>query len=308
MLIGFLLALTMLELLVRIDAHNLPDPQLWSTPETQFKVDQIRARGHADTVVVGSSIVDVGLDPTRLGTNAYNGSLGAASIGMVAAFTRGVVLPELDPQTIVVGISSRELNANVPALPGIERRFLSSPGARHALGTETLLDRADRVLSDVFYLSRYRTALRKPDTWFGNAKPEWDGTITRSDGMYLGFLTESYHDEPAVLARFRNGALHDFQLGAEEMATLRSLLVDMHAQGRRVLLLAVPVSQDYIDAYPNGIDDHDRFLAAVQTLADETGAGFLSAGVWDRSLMADPLHSNGAGNKRLSSMAAAALR
>lgn len=306
-LIGFAIVLTMLEISVRLFASHLAEPQLWSTPEAQAKVDQIRARKHAGLAIVGSSVVDVSLDPTRLGPDAYNAALGAGSIGMVAAFTRSVVVPDLDPKTIVVGISSRELNPNAPDLAAIEQRFLDSPGERQALGTETLLDRADRLLSDVSYLSRYRTALRNPQSWFGHKGPVWDDKITRDDGMYLGFLDEPYHDDPAVLARFRNGALHRFRLGDRQLSELRSLLVDLRSQGRRVLLVAVPVTQDYVNAYPNGRADHERFLSAVRSMAQDTGVGFLSAGVWDRSLMADPLHANGAGNQRLTRLVAAAL-
>lgn len=306
-LAGFGITLVILELAVRLFAGHLPPPQLWSTPEAQFKVDQIRHWGPADVAIVGSSIVDVGIDPSVLGPTAYNASLGAASIGMVSAFTRSVVIPDLDPTTVIVGIASRELNRNAPDLPAIEGQFLAAPGARQALGTETLLDRADRLLSDVSYLARYRTVLRQPKTWFGDPQRSWDGTVTRRDGLYLGFLDDRYHDEPAVLARFRNGALHDFQLGSTQMATLQDLLTDLHDQGRRVLLVSVPVTQDYIDAYPHGLADHERFVAAARSIATDSGAAFIDAGVWDRSLMADPLHSNGAGNRRLSAMVAKAL-
>ena len=61
--VGFALILVTLELTVRLAAGHLSPPQLWSTPEAQLKVDQVRARGHADAVILGSSIVDVSIDP-----------------------------------------------------------------------------------------------------------------------------------------------------------------------------------------------------------------------------------------------------
>lgn len=304
---SLVVTVTVLELAVRAGAAHLPQPQRWSTPETQFKVNQIDTRGRADLAIVGSSIVDVGLDPSVLGANAYNAALGAASIGMAADFTRAVVIPHLDPKVVVVGISSRELNANAPGQAGIEQQFRASPGAKQALGTETRLDRADRLLSEVSYLARYRSILREPTSWFGDAKASWDGTITRSDGLYLGFLNEPYHGDAAVLTKLRNGSVHDFALGAAQKGVLRRLLVDLRAQGRRVILVSVPVTQDYVDLYPRGLADHQTYVEAVRSLAADVGVEFVDAGIWDRSLMADPLHSNRAGNQRLSALVAARL-
>ncbi len=239
--------------------------------------------------------------PSALAGDAYNAALGSATIGMVAAFTRAVVVPDLDPDVVVVGISSRELNANAPEQDAIESRFFDASELRHRLGTESILDRADRVLGDVFEVVRYRSVLRDPENWI-DPTPAWDGSITRDDGLFLDFLDSTYHDDPTVLRRMRYGALRDFEIGSDQVATLRRLLTDLRRGGRRVLLLATPVSQDYVDQYPRGAADHERYLATVSDLADEVGVEFASAGVWDDAYMADPLHTNGAGARRLTQL------
>ncbi|HEU5082085.1 MAG TPA: hypothetical protein VFU14_02005 [Acidimicrobiales bacterium] len=305
-LLGVLLAVLVAEGAVRAAADRLPDPQRWSTPETQYKVDQIAGRAGVRTVAVGSSVVDVALDPEALGPDAYNAALGAASIGMVDTFTRQVVVPRLDPEVVVVGVSSRELNRNAPEQRRIEADFLDAPAVRELLATESTLDTAERVAGEVSALVRYRSVLRDPESWL-DPQPAWDDTVTSADGLYLGFLEESYEAGPAVLRRLRRGPLHAFEVGDRQVATLRALLSDLRSQGRRVLLVATPVTRDYVDLLPGGQADHERFTALAERVARRAGAEFVDAGVWPERLMADPLHVNRAGVQRFSDLIATAL-
>lgn len=294
------------ELGVRAIDHRLPEPQRWSTPETQFKVGQMNVVGAVELVGVGSSVVDVAFDPTAVGREAYNAALGAGTMGMVSAFTRDVVIPALDPETVVVGVNPRELNANAPGLADIERRFFDAPAARETFGHESLLDTVDRLAGEISYLVRYRSVLRDPDNLI-DPKPPWGGAITGSSGMYRGMLDAEYNGGPEAIRRLRNGPLHDFELGERQRAELHALLEELRTDGRRVLLVTAPVTDDLVAVYPGGRADHDRFVLAMETLAREVGVEFLATGIWDESLMADPLHTNGAGARRFTEMVAAAL-
>lgn len=305
-ILGLLLVVLVAEGTVRVAADRLPDPQRWSTPETQYKVAQIAALGEARTVAVGSSVVDVALDPEVLGPDAYNAALGAASIGMVDTFTREVVLPRLDPDVVVVGLSSRELNQNAPEQRRIEADFLDAPAVRHLLGTESALGAAERVAGDVSQLVRYRSVLRDPDNWV-DPRPAWDGTVTGPRGLYLGFLGQHYDGGPAVLRRLQRGSLHDYEVGERQVATLRALLAELRSQGRRVLLVTTPVTRDYVDLLPGGAAAHERFTALAEQVASHAGAEFVDAGVWPDAFMADPLHVNRAGVERFSDLIATAL-
>ena len=305
--VGFVLTLLLLEAVVRVGESGLPAPQRWSTPETQYKVGQIGDLDDIDTVIVGSSIVDVSIDASVLGPGTYNAALGAAPVSMYAAFTDLVVVPELDPDTVVVGVASRELNANAPEQRRLEADFFDAAAMKELQGTEGILDTADRVASDVSALVRNRVVLRDPGRWFAGADADWDGTITADDGLYLGFLDGDYRADDQLLNGLRRGALHDWELGEREVAILRGLLTDLVAADRRVVLLVTPVTADYVSVYPNGPGQHEVFLDAVRDLAAETGVELLEAGIWGPEDMADPLHTNGAGTDRLTAMVAAHL-
>lgn len=304
---GLVSVLLVAELAVRGAAAHLPEPQVWSTPETQYKVEQMAGLGPVETVFTGSSVVDVGVDPSLLDRPAYNGALGAASIGMVADFTLGHVVPQLDPATVVVGLSSRELNPNSPEQQATEEAFRDAPAVRRMLGTESVLDRLQRTLGDVSHVVRYRSVLRDPGSWL-DGDPSWDDRLTRRDGLYLGFLDEPYRAPDQLLRRLRAGALHDFAIGDGPVATLRDLLTELREDGRQVLLVATPVTQDYVEAHPHGARDHDQFTATIAALARDLDIPLLSSGVWDTSFMADPLHVNRAGAARLSRAIRQALR
>ena len=292
---------------VRVAAGPLPEPQVWSTPEIQYKVGLLDDHEPVDVALVGSSVVDVSVDASELGRPAFNAALGAASIGMVADFTRAVVVPELDPEVVVIGVTSRELNENAREPKEIEARFRDAPAVREALGTESTFDRIVRWASDLSALVRYRAALRDPDVWFGNATPEWGSELTDDDGVYLGFEDVAYRTVDDAGAPLGAAAVEDFHIGARESETLRSLIADLVADGRHVLLVATPVSDDYVALHPRGVADHRAFVRTLSTMADREGVPFLAAGIWEDRVFADPLHVNAAGQRRLTELVRDAL-
>jgi hypothetical protein len=257
--------------------------------------------------LVGSSVVDVSIDPGELGAPGFNAALGAGSMGMVADFTRAVVVPRLDPRIVVVGVTSRELNDNALDQAGVERRFRDAPAVREALGTESLLDRVERLAGDVSALVEYRSVLRDPDNWLGDPPTPWGPELTAPDGLYLGFLDAAYRLDEATRGRLGGAALRDFSVGGAKLRALRSLIGDLTAAGRHVLLVATPVSDDFVALHPRGTDDDQDFRDALRTVADAEGVPLVDAGVWDRSLFADPLHVNRAGMERFTAQVRSAL-
>jgi hypothetical protein len=290
------------ELAVRAVSGSLPEPQLWSTPEIQYKVELIDESDGVEVALAGSSVIDVSVDPTELGRPAFNAALGAASIGMVADFTRDVAVPRLDPEVVVIGLTSRELNANSLEQAAIEERFRDAPAVREAMGTESLVDLVARRASDLSALVRYRSVLRDPDTWLGQTDREWGSQITSDSGLYLGFLDSAYRFDEVNRRSLGRGALRDFEVGEEQVRAVRNLVEDLRADGIEVLLLATPVTDDWVGLHPDGAADHDAFLQTIDQLADETGVPFVEAGVWDDQLFADPLHVNRAGMERLTAL------
>ena len=294
-----LVVVLLAEVSVRAASGSLADPQVWSTPEIQYKVELIEDAGPVDVALVGSSVVDVSVDPARLGSSAFNAALGAASIGMVADFTRGVVVPRLEPDVVVVGVTSRELNENSLQQSAIEQRFRDAPAVREALGTESLLDRVAREAADLSALVEYRSILRDPDTWLGQTAREWGPEITSDGGLYLGFLQERYRFDETNRRSLGGGALREFRIGDAQVRTLRRLLADLRASGIDVLLVATPVTDDYVALHPRGSADHEAFLGTLSEVADDADVPFVAAGVWEDELFADPLHVNRDGMERL---------
>lgn len=290
------------ELGVRAFSGPLPEPQLWSTPEIQYKVELIEEAGDVEVALTGSSVIDVSVDPAGLGRPAFNAALGAASIGMVADFTRAVAVPRLDPEIVVIGLTSRELNANSLEQSAIEQRFRDAPGVREAMGTESLLDSVARRASDLSALVRYRSVLRDPDTWLGQSRREWGSQVTSDGGLYLGFLDSAYRFDEVNRRSLGRGALRDFQIGEAQVRALRDLVEDLRSDGIEVLLVATPVTDDWVALHPGGVADHEAFLRTVDQLADDAGVPFVEAGVWEDELFADPLHVNRAGMERLTAL------
>jgi lysophospholipase L1-like esterase len=151
-------------------------------------------------------------------------------------------------------------------------------------------------------LVEYRSVVRDPENWIGDPPPEWGPSATASSGLYLDFLDEPYRFDDATRQRLGHVALRQFRLGPAQVRTVRSLIADLTGDGRQVLVLATPVTADYVALHPNGAEDDRAFRDLLQRLAAETDVPFLDAGVWDRSLFADPLHVNRAGADRLTDM------
>ena len=306
-LAGVAAVVVVAEVAVRLAAGPLPEPQVWSTPELQYKVGLMEDRGPVEVALVGSSVVDVSIDPGGLDRPAFNAALGAASIGMVADVTRALVVPHLDPDVVVIGLASRELNASSPEQHDIEARFRDAPAVRELLGTESFLDRVERWAGDVSALVEYRSVLRDPDNWLGDPPQQWGPSVTAASGLYLSFLDAPYRADEAMRRSLRNRALQGFRLGDEQIRTLRTLVGDLTAQGRRVLLVATPVTEDYVALHPRGEADHAAFVGVLEALAEEAGVPFLDAGIWDAALFADPLHVSRAGTERFTQMVADAI-
>ena len=225
---------------------------------------------------------------------------------MIATWARLLAVPQLRPDTVVLGVVSRELNPNDPEQARLEREFFEAPAVRHLLGTENLMQVAARRVEGVSDLFKYRTVVRRPPFFkllVGLAQTSITaeyGAIVAPDGQYQGFLNRSYDHSPAVLAFLRNQGLHRFAIGSAQVATIRGLLDYLHDNTKHVIVVNMPVTQDYVDAHPRGEKDYDSATRTLEHLADDGGARFVDFGVWDGKYFADPAHLNARGSKRIS--------
>jgi hypothetical protein len=306
--------LVLAEVTVRLVAGSLPPPAGWPSDEYPQKDDrmaELAGDGGAGVAIVGSSVADVSIDPTALPhpRGAYNAGLAGATAWIVDVWTRRLVVPQLDPDVVVVAVSSRDLNDNGLGVSGRDESFRTSRGGRHLLGTESTADRVERWLAERSALVRYREVLRRPlEAWTGYEPPGRDafGAIT-DEGLLTEVLEHPYRDDDDTRTFFRTEPLRDFALGGEQQAAFERLVTALVADGRRVIVVDVPVTEDYVEAHPAGSSDMAAYRAVVDRIVAAAGAELVRPGIWDEALFSDALHLNGAGVERLTALLAEVL-
>jgi hypothetical protein len=295
------------ELTVRALESRLPPAPLWDTDEYPQKIehmDELARGGGAGVLLLGSSVMDVSVDPSGLtaldGRPAYNAGLIGATPFIVDVWARNVVAPTLQPSTVVIGISSRDVNLNGVGLETSDPRFLNAPAVRDLLGTQSVVDEIEWQFLQRSALVRYRLLLRRPlEAILGYDAPDRNTTELTPGGLETHLLATQYRSDEVVQAFFRREPLAGFTLSTKQLDALGRLAVWFREQGARVVLLDVPVTADYIDLHPAGAADYESYGQALAGLAGQAGVELLRPGIWDPSLFSDPLHLNGAGVERL---------
>lgn len=302
-----LAVLVVAEVGARAVADRLPPRQVWGTAEAQYKADQIDGasdRG-VDVVFAGTSVVDAGVDPTAFdrrlvtGRGSYNAALGAGSPAMVRSFTSLLAVPRLRPTLLVLGISSRDLNANDPGQASLERQWFASPAVAHLTGTENLVDTIDRVLSDHSALVAHRAELRSPRNLAGRGNPAWGEALTQGDGQYTAFLDQHFELSARQVEFVRSVPLHDWAVDEAKVGAFRSVIEGAMSTGAAVLLVDMPTTAAYRELHPNGSSDVEIYERTVEALATSTGVPLIRLGAWPDDAFADVLHLNAVGSERL---------
>ena len=310
--------LVVAEVGVRLLAPYLPEPMLYADESTAVKVAQLDRVGGADrcatVVVAGNSMARDDLVPSRMtaglddGVIVYNSALDAASPELLARWLPDHVVPEVDPDLVIIGLSSFDLNdsarISASALDGFD-------GA--ALTRDDFFGRLQQPLLRHLALFRHRQALRDPVTvWssLGRARdgereprPEADGIPGVLDADGSGLSRRELRYDPALGSDtlLRTELLNDFTIGGRQADSLRGLITELQDSGTEVVLAVLPVTEDYVGAHPAGADDHDRFLELVEEIAVEADVPELDLHDWaETEDFADTHHLAGAAADRLS--------
>lgn len=318
------------EATARILAPYLPDPLIWMTPEAQHKASQIRARGPADVVLLGSSVMDAAGDPTAIARyggvggarrSVYNAALSGITLGAIAQWGEAFVEPLLKPRVVVLGLGFPDLNANTPGRVAGDARFADSAGMREATGTETLAQRIERSAGDVSELIRLRRVLMRPIASFRQGRRAWEPGLgglldprLSDGGMSLTFVNDPYGTfdgkplPPATEnARVLDGPVHDFAVNGGIDLRLQELIRALRARSVAVVLVELPYSDALAKILPHGAADARALSGELAKAAAATGVRLVSAGRWSNRLFADPLHVNGAGALRLARLLGPAI-
>jgi hypothetical protein len=300
--------LVLAELGVRLVEHRLLPPHDWYTQEYGIKEEQMDAladAGGSSIVFIGSSVIDTTLDPSGLTAPgerpAYNAGLIGANLEMVDRWSELVVEPALRPDIVIIGISSRDVNANGAALETQTPGFYRLPAMRRLLGRESIAEQIERRAGELSRLVRYRTVLRRPlESIGGYDGPDRNVPLNDARGMELHLRESTFQGGEVVAEFFRNEPLLDFAVSDVQLGALRRAIDRLQRQGARVILLDVPVTEQYVSLHPDGAADYRAYEAALQDLAGDTGIELVDAGVWQqKALFSDPLHLNGVGSDTL---------
>lgn len=285
--IGALAVLLVAEAAVRVLEPRLPEPRDWFSPSAARLVREMDAAERAGAtggfVVAGSSMAGRDLVPDRVVTERWYPARSVALAGggqttVQERWLTGEVEPRLRPDAVLWGISSLDFNAT--------RR--ADTIDRYAAARATRTDRlgaADRALARTSALARHRDALRDPYLMLQvlTGADESDALPDRRGDDVMQFVT-GYRDlPPAKLARLRaeeaafarDTQLRDFEIGDDEVAAYRSTLRSLRRTTDRAVVVIMPVTQEYIDAHPDGARDYERWVRVVTRVAREEGVAIL---------------------------------
>ncbi len=168
-----LLVLALGEIGARAISPYLPEALLWSDNSTQVKVaqmDRLAAReGCVDIAFVGNSMTRDAVDPRTYTASdpqhrsAYNAALDAATPALLKRWTLEQVEPRLEPATVVLGLSSFDLNDNARIAASALDSYTTAP-----LSRSDLFGRLQAPLLEHSALFEYRNELRDPtELWAG---------------------------------------------------------------------------------------------------------------------------------------------
>ena len=296
--------LVLAELVAYIAAPRVTVTRDWGMAELDARVEQMAGLGDADVVFIGSSVVAKGIDPTVFGTAhgtvAYNAGVNGSSPRLWELWIGEVVEPSLQPDTVVIGVVTHDLNDESLVHDDAYSRYASSDGRSAHIGTQAAWE---RVLDDSA-LMRRRGELRSPSTW-------WP-VLGLGDGATQLPLTVGGYDTTDRQRRYEppTRTMSELRLGGTEAAALEATLRSLaqHRIDTYVVLMPV-VERDHLSVLPGGEADHVRFTDMVRTIADERGATVLDARnvVTAPDHFVDHIHLNGAGTDMLSHWLAAEI-
>jgi len=297
---------------------RLPDPVVWDNPFTQAKVGQMGEVRSAGVVFLGSSVVNVGIDPARAtagtGLSAYNAALPGSTPILWRVWAADAVTPLLCPAIVVIGVTPRDYNDNDTGNRGALEQYLSSPGRLLHLGEAGFGDRAEDAASSLSTLLADRSLLRQPANvarWLLDLPVDdrRDSELTGA-GRFFGFDDHTFERKPDRRRRLRSGAFRDFAVGGMEEAALRGLIEDVLAAGALPVIVEMPVLEaELVSLLPGGEADLAAFRDSLDRVGTLTGHPVLRfPDLHDRQrFFADEYHLNGAGVERLSARLAREL-
>jgi len=302
----------MIELAARLLGGGLPNPD-WNFAQTDRKVAEIEALAAAgetvDLVLLGNSSVNSAFldrEIERQGGfgRVYNAGLDGSSVRQMEDWAMNVVVPQLQPETVVIGLTSRDLNDASVSNAEVFGNYLNSRGRARFLGEETTGQRVQQTLGGVSALVQISPFLRDP----ASLVTQYDPTGPPTGEFVLP--GEDYSPRPFDITRTRERALNDYAVGGIELESLDRLVTELEEAGIEVIMMEMPfIAEDWLPLHPNGSSDYQAFRVALLDFAATRDLPLidLTTYPWTTSEFYDFLHVNSAGIARINTMLAEEL-
>ena len=300
------------ELVARVLSGGLPNPD-WNFAQTDRKVGEMEAMAAAgetaDVVLIGNSSVNAAFVTDDLEARSglgtfFNAGLDGSSMRQTEHWTLNVVVPLIAPDTVVIGLPSRDHNDASSSNAEVFDKYLNSRGRARFLGEETTGQQVQRAASRASALVRISPFLRDPASLVTQYNP--DGPDT---GEFV-LPGEEYNPRPLDVTRTRERALNDYTLGGVELDALTRLVEQLKSQDIEVVVVEMPfVAEDYLDMHPNGVADYDAYRRMVAEFTSENDLTYvdLTEYPWPTDEFYDFLHVNSTGIAIVNAMVADAL-
>lgn len=253
MIVVFLLAG---EAAARLLEPGLSSAGAWPRGRIAEQYDAVMERaeaGDVDVVFAGSSMMQKAVDPElfsrQTGLRSINAALPASTNFMLGPWLEDVVLPMLHPDTVVIGVASRDFNDNGRGPDRALASFVGSPGYRTLVADDWLTD-IDRAVSEYSALVRVRRSLRDPANVagaIGRSRPSIP--TLRCPPAHPG--AERYRIHPTV-ARYPTTVLNDYSAGGVQTTELIDTITSLGRRGVEVVLveMALPTTRACIPIRP----------------------------------------------------------
>ena len=300
---GALGALLVCEAMARVLAQQLPPPSGWPSREMQAQVariEEVERDGGVCLAFLGSSTIEAAIDPEVL--TAYLGHDGwyvawvaGANALLLEPWTAEIVVPKLEPEYVVIGLTSMEINDSFEAEDLLDS-YYESRARREAIGKLSLTDRAYRALEDTSAFVAMRQYLRSP----GEVVARLTGhipNVASKHGLWQKLRDRQYGDEAADMARAR-GYVDTYAVGGRTIETAERIVNELQSQGRAVALLQLPVlEEEWAALHEHGWSDLVAFREALVALGERQGVPvFAYYGILpDASYFRDQIHLSGQG-------------
>jgi len=250
---------------------ELPAEVTWYDASTQLKVSQMAAIGDVDVVFAGTSMAWQGLVPAAFTDNdaearsAWNAGLAGGVPGVMSPWLLDHVVPTLEPDTVVWGLSSLDF---APAYG--DENIEAWDRARSS--DRRLLASIDRSISKRSVLIDRRRALRTPGWWFSETTDDEADIATASSvlgprGERLDFEPDVSDERGAVMA----ARLRGFGVSVDDYQTVEAVVNQLTARGVEVVLVELPVPDRFITTHPAGGVDHEQVGLRIGALGDQLG-------------------------------------